>query len=115
MSTGHGTDSAPAPDDKPRNDIRDDIRDDVRDGIRDHVPDGIRDDPRNDLPSDPPATAATAADGPDGKRHRRTADANRHTPDAKGKPASRPSMFSSLRIRNYRLFAAGQAVSNTGT
>ncbi len=29
--------------------------------------------------------------------------------------ASRPSMFSSLRIRNYRLFAMGQAVSNTGT
>lgn len=24
-------------------------------------------------------------------------------------------MFSSLRIRNYRLFAMGQAVSNTGT
>ncbi|MFE2273405.1 MFS transporter [Streptomyces lavendulae] len=30
-------------------------------------------------------------------------------------PAGRNSMFSSLRIRNYRLFAAGQAVSNTGT
>ncbi|MFD8024818.1 MFS transporter [Streptomyces lavendulae] len=29
--------------------------------------------------------------------------------------AGRNSMFSSLRIRNYRLFAAGQAVSNTGT
>ncbi|MEU5809816.1 MULTISPECIES: MFS transporter [unclassified Streptomyces] len=28
---------------------------------------------------------------------------------------SRHSMFSSLRIRNYRLFATGQAVSNTGT
>ncbi|MFB6617142.1 MFS transporter [Streptomyces sp. NPDC085524] len=29
--------------------------------------------------------------------------------------AGRNSMFSSLRIRNYRLFATGQAVSNTGT
>ncbi|GAB3956183.1 MFS transporter [Streptomyces sparsus] len=33
------------------------------------------------------------------------------TQDADGKP----SMFSSLRIRNYRLFATGQVVSNTGT
>ncbi|WP_329197172.1 MULTISPECIES: MFS transporter [unclassified Streptomyces] len=31
------------------------------------------------------------------------------------RPASRNSMFSSLRIRNYRLFATGQVVSNTGT
>ncbi|WP_016906533.1 MFS transporter [Streptomyces xiaopingdaonensis] len=29
--------------------------------------------------------------------------------------AGKPSMFSSLRIRNYRLFAGGQVVSNTGT
>ncbi|MER7462764.1 MFS transporter [Streptomyces sp. NPDC097981] len=29
--------------------------------------------------------------------------------------AGRHSMFSSLKIRNYRLFATGQAVSNTGT
>ncbi|MFD0358074.1 MFS transporter [Streptomyces sp. NPDC127110] len=29
--------------------------------------------------------------------------------------ASRNSMFSSLKIRNYRLFATGQVVSNTGT
>ncbi|WP_371677355.1 MFS transporter [Streptomyces sp. NBC_01276] len=30
-------------------------------------------------------------------------------------PGAGRGMFSSLRIRNYRLFAAGQAVSNTGT
>ncbi|MDK1472531.1 MFS transporter [Streptomyces sp. 549] len=30
-------------------------------------------------------------------------------------PSGKPSMFSSLRIRNYRLFAMGQVVSNTGT
>ncbi|WP_197352011.1 MFS transporter [Streptomyces bathyalis] len=80
MSTGHGTDSAPAPDDKPRNE-----------------PPGHR-----------PDAAANGQNGPEGQPHR-------NTPDAQNKPASRPSMFSSLRIRNYRLFAAGQAVSNTGT
>ncbi|MEU6894020.1 MFS transporter [Streptomyces sp. NPDC046557] len=31
------------------------------------------------------------------------------------RPAGRSSMFGSLRIRNYRLFATGQVVSNTGT
>ncbi|HEV7628502.1 MAG TPA: MFS transporter [Streptomyces sp.] len=34
---------------------------------------------------------------------------------SEGRAAPKPSMFSSLRIRNYRLFAMGQAVSNTGT
>ncbi|MFE0510144.1 MFS transporter, partial [Streptomyces sp. NPDC058964] len=36
------------------------------------------------------------------------------TPTSPGHPA-RSSMFSSLRIRNYRLFFVGQVVSNTGT
>ncbi|MGK5451071.1 MFS transporter [Streptomyces radiopugnans] len=38
-------------------------------------------------------------------------------PGKNAKPAktAKPSTFSSLRIRNYRLFAAGQLVSNTGT
>ncbi|WP_327392409.1 MFS transporter [Streptomyces sp. NBC_01186] len=35
--------------------------------------------------------------------------------DKASRNAAKPSMFSSLRIRNYRLFAMGQAVSNTGT
>nr|WP_285611393.1 MFS transporter [Actinokineospora globicatena] len=30
-------------------------------------------------------------------------------------PPPKPGMFSSLRVRNYRLFAAGQVVSNVGT
>ncbi|MEU9784961.1 hypothetical protein AB0H92_29040, partial [Streptomyces phaeochromogenes] len=30
-------------------------------------------------------------------------------------PKPRSSMFSSLKIRNYRLFFTGQVVSNTGT
>ncbi|MFD8149014.1 MFS transporter [Streptomyces sp. NPDC059708] len=38
------------------------------------------------------------------------------TPSGNRGPGTRSnSMFSSLRIRNYRLFAAGQVVSNTGT
>ncbi|MFF4371438.1 MFS transporter [Streptomyces sp. NPDC001594] len=38
------------------------------------------------------------------------------TPSGNRGPGTRSnSMFSSLRVRNYRLFAAGQAVSNTGT
>ncbi|MEU8775041.1 MFS transporter [Streptomyces sp. NPDC048606] len=37
------------------------------------------------------------------------------TPTTPVAAASRNSMFGSLRIRNYRLFATGQVVSNTGT
>lgn len=35
--------------------------------------------------------------------------------DVRPAAASRKGMFSSLRVRNYRLFATGQVVSNTGT
>ncbi|MFF2653974.1 MFS transporter [Streptomyces sp. NPDC058045] len=35
--------------------------------------------------------------------------------DIAGAPAQRGGMFASLRIRNYRLFATGAVVSNTGT
>lgn len=42
--------------------------------------------------------------------------AARTTPDhADGTARRKPSMFRSLRIRNYRLFAFGQVVSNSGT
>ncbi|MFF8999379.1 MFS transporter [Streptomyces achromogenes] len=37
------------------------------------------------------------------------------TPTTTAPASGRSSMFSSLRIRNYRLFFAGQVVSNTGT
>jgi len=53
---------------------------------------------------------------PDGISAAKTPDAAKASPA--GDPARRPakpSMFSSLRVRNYRLFAMGQAVSNTGT
>ena len=51
-------------------------------------------------------TDTPGAPGTSGKQH--------SAPQAEA-PAHKPSMFSSLRIRNYRLFAMGQAVSNTGT
>ncbi|GAA2386166.1 MFS transporter [Streptomyces glaucosporus] len=38
-----------------------------------------------------------------------------HTGTTAGAAGPKPSTFSSLRIRNYRLFAMGQLVSNTGT
>jgi MFS family permease len=37
------------------------------------------------------------------------------TPDSPPTPTGKSSMFSSLKIRNYRLFFIGQVVSNTGT
>ncbi|GAB7109207.1 MFS transporter [Streptomyces phaeofaciens JCM 4814] len=37
------------------------------------------------------------------------------TPDTPPTPPARSSMFSSLNVRNYRLFFAGQVVSNIGT
>ncbi|MET9829556.1 MFS transporter [Streptomyces sp. NPDC006385] len=37
------------------------------------------------------------------------------TDDSLSTPTSRSSMFSSLKVRNYRLFFLGQVVSNTGT
>lgn len=37
------------------------------------------------------------------------------TPDSPPAPSGKSSMFSSLKIRNYRLFFIGQVVSNTGT
>ena len=37
------------------------------------------------------------------------------TPDSPPTPRGKSSMFSSLKIRNYRLFFIGQVVSNTGT
>ncbi|MFJ5553480.1 MFS transporter [Streptomyces sp. NPDC093225] len=49
-------------------------------------------------------TGADSAPGP-----------NRTTTPTPSPPARKNTMFSSLRIRNYRLFATGQVVSNTGT
>ncbi|GHE75072.1 MFS transporter [Streptomyces spiralis] len=70
-----------------------------------------------------PGAASAPAPNPYNSSH--THDSS-HTPDSPNAPDSRKSadapraprkasMFSSLRIRNYRLFFLGQVVSNTGT
>ncbi|THA25849.1 MFS transporter [Streptomyces sp. RKND-216] len=65
---------------------------------------------------------ADSAPAPHDTTAETTADTPRPTPaptdaptDATGEAPSKTSMFSSLRVRNYRLFFLGQAVSNTGT
>ncbi|MCK1795351.1 MFS transporter [Streptomyces sp. XM4193] len=86
MSTGPGADSAPAPGTDP---------------TTDDTPHGTGGTARENPASTGPVTAGDGA-------------------DTTARPAGKPdkpgnSMFSSLRIRNYRLFAMGQVVSNTGT
>jgi len=88
LSTGNGAHSAPAPDDRPTTDTQHPAKQQPADGRR-------------------PAAREHTPPEPGGPSPERTAVA----PDTPAKP----SMFSSLRIRNYRLFAMGQAVSNTGT
>ncbi|WP_432070437.1 MFS transporter [Streptomyces sp. AA1529] len=86
MSTGHGADSAPAP------------------SAADHT---TPQQPRHARGPDPAPAASAPSPG---------VPASTAAPGvpAPGAPV-KPSMFSSLRIRNYRLFAMGQVVSNTGT
>ncbi|MER7990642.1 MFS transporter [Streptomyces noursei] len=86
MSTGSGAHSAPAP--------------------NSHH-DTVTDDANATTPGPTAAPGDAAAPPPDG-----TATAGT-TPGPAATP--RTGMFSSLRIRNYRLFATGQVVSNTGT
>ncbi|WP_455682006.1 MFS transporter [Streptomyces uncialis] len=59
--------------------------------------------------TDGPATGRSATDGPD------TGGSPSAGPDTGGADRGHGGMFSSLRIRNYRLFASGAVVSNTGT
>ncbi|KPC67882.1 MFS transporter [Streptomyces sp. NRRL F-6602] len=86
MSTGHGAHSAPAPS----------AADETQPHHDQRAPD------RGPAPQ-PAAPTATASGDP------------RPAGKPNGTAAPRTSMFASLRIRNYRLFAIGQAVSNTGT
>ncbi|MFD5618559.1 MFS transporter [Streptomyces yangpuensis] len=60
-------------------------------------------------------STGNGADSAPGHISTTTTAARPAAPAAPAAPASRNSMFSSLRIRNYRLFATGQVVSNTGT
>src|SRR6202008_1314543 len=57
--------------------------------------------------------AEGAIAGGAGDPARRGAGAGEAQPGVTGRPATRT--FSSLRNRNYRLFATGQVISNTGT
>ncbi|MFC4494496.1 MFS transporter [Streptomyces ovatisporus] len=104
MSTGNGAHSAPAPQDKPATYTTTDTATGTDTGT--HT--GTATDTTAATGTGP---AATAAPG--------NAPATEKTASAAGEQepaeARKPSMFSSLRIRNYRLFAMGQAVSNTGT
>lgn len=88
MSTGHGADSAPAP-----------------------APDTT-----TETPAESGSAAASEA-GPADEDAGGISARKRAPEPAAGRTSesAQPSMFSSLRVRNYRLFAMGQAVSNTGT
>ncbi|GAA2622328.1 MFS transporter [Streptomyces axinellae] len=93
MSTGHGADSAPAPS----------APDDNGPRRENGAPAQLRD-------SERAAEAAPAQSPPKNPQK-----AGKNSAKNPGKLPAKTSMFSSLKIRNYRLFAMGQAVSNTGT
>lgn len=94
MSTGHGADSAPAPS-----------------APEDHTA------RQNDEPHNRDTARQNEAPQNDERRsdERDERDSGSASRTAKSPKPAKPSMFSSLRIRNYRLFAMGQTVSNTGT
>lgn len=104
MSTGNGAHSAPAPQDEPATDTTTRAADETATGTPDETAAGAatRAETR---------TAAPAGAAPPPNSTEPPARAGEQEPGE----ARKPSMFSSLRIRNYRLFAMGQAVSNTGT
>ncbi|MFE4665345.1 MFS transporter [Streptomyces sp. NPDC056716] len=99
MSSGPGADSAPAP-------AADNT---VNDPLGDAVP-GSPGDPgspgKPDSPGDPGKPDSLGKPGSPG---------DPDSPRDPGASRSRSAMFSSLKIRNYRLFFLGQVVSNTGT
>ncbi len=67
-----------------------------------------------DGPLDEPAPDEPALDEPALDESARSAEPEQAAPEG-GRQARRGGMFRSLRNRNYRLYAAGQVVSNTGT
>ncbi|UNS97599.1 MFS transporter [Streptomyces tubbatahanensis] len=116
MSTGHGADSAPAPS--------------AADETHPHeAPQDASQGAPHDAPQSPPPNApqSTPPNAPRGAPHSAAGqgtppaaahDASRGAPHKRGaapEAGAKTSMFASLRIRNYRLFALGQVVSNTGT
>lgn len=144
MSTGHGADSAPAPEHHTTHRTR------IPDGSAPSGGPEPKPGPGAEPEADPEArpasapTPATANEGAatangagaedragngteDGGEDAEKSDtgsvrengertAEKKAGEAQGAGQGRkPSMFSSLRVRNYRLFAMGQVVSNTGT
>ncbi|MCZ7414877.1 MULTISPECIES: MFS transporter [unclassified Streptomyces] len=109
MSTGPGADSAPAPNEHHHHHT---TATGATNATTGHTPrsgpTGAAG-PTREVPV-PAETGRTATGARTGAAPRSGADAE---PDTE--PAAKPSMFSSLRVRNYRLFASGQLVSNTGT
>ena len=102
----------PASDDAVHLDASDDgVRRDVRDAPRDE-PVGV---------NSPVGSRPERADDADGLRETARAAVDESGADGTPPPrgaapvAARSSTFAALRVRNYRLFFAGQMVSNTGT
>lgn len=115
MSTGPGADSAPAPatHDSPP----------APDGATRPSRTSPSRTPSAPDPAVPPSSAATPPASPPSPPSAAAASPRAVPPTAPTAPTARPaapanpssSMFSSLKIRNYRLFFLGQVVSNTGT
>ncbi|MEU9126058.1 MFS transporter [Streptomyces sp. NPDC048506] len=106
MSTGSGADSAPAP-----NSHHDTVSEDA---TATAVASGTAPGP-DAADTDPGPTAADTAAAAGIGASSAAADTATSATVAGRAAARRKGTFSSLRIRNYRLFATGQVVSNTGT
>ncbi|MFG2307528.1 MFS transporter [Streptomyces sp. NPDC048566] len=111
MSTGPGADSAPAPatpDSPATHDPAAPVA--AFPAVPDPAPGG------NAAPAAPEAAADTAPAAPATASRAAEAPGRPAEPAGPGRRTPRsPSMFSSLGVRNYRLFFLGQVVSNTGT
>ena len=112
MSTGHGADSAPAPS----------APDDNGPRRENGEPAPHRDSETSagapaQSPAELPAKSPEELSATPAKSNEKLSATSPEKLSAKSpeKLPAKTSMFSSLKIRNYRLFAMGQAVSNTGT
>jgi 2'-5' RNA ligase/MFS family permease len=111
LSTGNGAHSAPAPDDEPINHPTTSGPGEAGEPAH---PAEDREPARAEKPGTRPAPHPQSAPHAQSAQHAESAQSAQ--PGGPGRPTSgKTSMFSSLRVRNYRLFAMGQAVSNTGT
>ena len=121
MRSGHGADSEPAPDNSQTLTNPETTRERTAYAHAPRQRGSAAASPTSAADADHAPSASSTADAT--RRDRRDAardeaSAERATPSgASGTPApgEKTAMFSSLRIRNYRLFATGQLISNTGT